>query len=445
MYLPFGSSTLVRLLQLPLSLPNSAQPAPNCVVPDERLREHHLNLGNLSPYQDAPTVPRVSVDLPDDCTVDQVILLHRHGSRGPVMEEDYIGQLVDTLGKARDSIQAADLPPYLEFLREGQGYESQAVPEELTVVGRKELFDHGVGFALRYPTFSTDEVVSTTVPRVIDSAHFFSQGFFGREAEDITYLTTADFEDPVSWLVPWESCSKPPYAGPARAAQDWAERYIPHIAKRLNKLVPGVGFSFNTTQGALYACPYDLAARNWSPWCNVFKAHELKGLEYQLDLFFDGFSGHASRGDPGPLIGAFYIKKLIQRLTDAREDAKPLYLDFGHDFTILLALSTLGLNKDAVPLSPDGPPVHRKFRTSYQTPFAASMVWEKFTCKKSFTGPQVRLVLNGATLPLSICEQSRKDRRYGTCSLDEFVRANEYSLNVEYKSEIWNATCGVPH
>lgn len=63
----------------------------------------------------------------------------------------------------------------------------------------------------------------------------------------------------------------------------------------------------------------------------------------------------------------------------------------------------------------------------------------------SFTGPQVRLMLNGATLPLSICEQSRKDRKYGTCSLDEFVRANEYSLNVEYKSEIWNATCGVPH
>lgn len=231
------------------------------------------------------------------------------------MEEDYIGQLVDALEEARDSIQSADLPPYLEFLREG--YESQLVPEELTVVGRKELFDHGVGFvclrpnqecihdlqthrfALRYPTFSTDEVVSTTVPRVIDSAHFFSQGFFGREAEDITYLTTADFEDPVSWLVPWESCPKVPYAGPAQvsiilwlvcpavlltmvyvqAAREWAERYTPHIAKRLNKLVPGVGFSFNVTQGALYACPYDLAARNWSPWCNVFKAHELKGLE----------------------------------------------------------------------------------------------------------------------------------------------------------------------
>jgi acid phosphatase len=62
----------------------------------------------------------------------------------------------------------------------------------------------------------------------------------------------------------------------------------------------------------------------------------------------------------------------------------------------------------------------------------------------SFEGPQVRLVLNGATFPLSICEQSEEDREYGTCSLDEFVRANNYSMSVEYKSEIWNATCGVP-
>lgn len=59
----------------------------------------------------------------------------------------------------------------------------------------------------------------------------------------------------------------------------------------------------------------------------------------------------------------------------------------------------------------------------------------------SFDGPQVRLMLNKATFPLSICERSRKDRKYGTCSLDEFVRANEYSLNVEYQSEIWDATC----
>ena len=241
--------------------------------------------------------------------------LHRHGSRGPVFEQDDILKLVDTLDKARDIIQAAHLPPYLEFLKEG--YKYQLVPEELTIVGRKELFEHGIEFvhlcpnqgcmhdlqicrfALRYPTFSTDDVVSTTVQRVIDSARFFSQGLFGRGADDIDYWTTDDFEDPVSWLVPWESCPKLSFIEAQQVnfivrlicpvallmvvyvqeAQKWTARYIPPIVKRLNKLVPGVGFSPDDIHGALYACPYDHAAGNRSPWCNVFKSHELRGLE----------------------------------------------------------------------------------------------------------------------------------------------------------------------
>ncbi|KAF8435759.1 phosphoglycerate mutase-like protein [Boletus edulis BED1] len=443
MYLP--PESLLRLLQLPLSLLNSDQPTPHPEVSDGKHHGHKNlnNLGNLSPYHDASTVHGASADLPEDCTIDQVILLHRHGSRGPTGEQDHILELANTLEKAWDIIQSSDLPPYLKFLK--QGYKYDLVPEELTIVGRKELFDHGVEFSFRYPTFSTKEVVSTNVQRVIDSAHFFSQGFFGRGAENVTFLTTDNFTDPVSWLVPWESCPKLSYVEPYEAAQKWAKEYIPPIVERLNGLIPGVGFFLNATRGALYGCPYDLAARGKSPWCGVFTARELRGLEYELDLFLDGYSGHASKGDPGPLVGAFYIKKLIERLTS--KDAEPLYLDFAHDITILFALSTLDLNKDAVPLSPfvDHPPAHRKFRSSNQTPFAAEMVWEKFTCKQSFEGPQVRLVLNGVTFPLSICQKCGKDKKYGTCSLNEFVRANEYSRNVEYHSQIWNATCELDH
>lgn len=86
--------------------------------------------------------------------------------------------------------------------------------------------------------------------------------------------------------------------------------------------------------------------------------------------------------------------------TNATSDAKSLYLEFGHDTSILLPLSTMGLNKsvpsrvevnrltlcrdrDALPLNPRHMTAHRRFRTSQQTPFAATMVWEKFTCKKS--------------------------------------------------------------
>lgn len=141
-------------------------------------------------------------------------------------------------------------------------------------------------------------MVSTTTQRVIDSSHFFSQGFFGIEAKDIIYSTTADFDDPVPWLAPWERCPKLSYVegnevnfmwsvcqavllmvAYVQAARQWAERYTQPIIKRLDKLIPDVGFSVDDVRGALYACPYDLAARNKSPWCNVFTARELRGLE----------------------------------------------------------------------------------------------------------------------------------------------------------------------
>ena len=90
MHLPLGS-TLLRLLQLPLPLSNPDQPTlhSESVVPDEHFVDHHghkdlNNLGNLSPYHDAPIVRGVSADLPNDCTVDQVILVSSQPSNGAV-------------------------------------------------------------------------------------------------------------------------------------------------------------------------------------------------------------------------------------------------------------------------------------------------------------------------------------------------------------------------
>ena len=41
--------------------------------------------------------------------------------------------------------------------------------------------------------------------------------------------------------------------------------------------------------------------------------------------------------------------------------------------------------RDTPTLPEYGPvPAHRKWRTSYQVPFAAMMTWEKFTCTSSY-------------------------------------------------------------
>ena len=66
MYLPF-----LHLFQLPL-------PPEQPLAPNGQSGSRHTdsrNLATLSPYRDAPNMPGVSVNLPDDCTVDQVILV----------------------------------------------------------------------------------------------------------------------------------------------------------------------------------------------------------------------------------------------------------------------------------------------------------------------------------------------------------------------------------
>ena len=136
-----------------------------------------------------------------------------------------------------------------------------------------------------------------------------------------------------------------------------------------------------------------------------------------------------------------YVLIRHHSFTNSTGDAKPLYLEFGHDTTIDMALTGLGLAKDTPKLSARGPVrSNRKFRTSYQVPFAAQMLWEKFSCTSSFDGPQVRLVLNDAPLPLATCKHVSK--KYGSCALDDFVASYKDSIEHAWGDARWNATCG---
>ncbi|KAG2368256.1 histidine phosphatase superfamily [Suillus spraguei] len=402
-------------------------------------------LGHLTPYHVAPASHKVEAELPVDCSVDRVMLLHRHGSRGPdstTEEMNQINSLVQTLKNNHNALQSAHLPKNLRFLQTGNGYESHLHLDNLTIIGRQQLFDHGVEFGVEYPNFTTETLLSSTSPRVIDSMYLFAQGRFGREVEDKDLLTV---DGPVSWITPWTSCPDLDWAYAYKLANDWSTLYLPKITERLNDLLPsGVFLTDDNTHGALYACAYDLAAGYESPWCDVFHADELADFEYEMDLIMVASVGYLVPNDAGRIMGSVFVNELINRFSNTSREAQSLYLEFGHDVTIMAAMAAMDLNKDEPPLSSEEVRQHRRFRTSYQTPFAAQMIWERFTCKESFDGPHIRLVLNEETYPLQTCAKTRHDRRFGTCSLDAFIRANQFSTNIKFNDSTWQAACGVP-
>lgn len=312
-----------------------------------------------------------------------------------------------------------------------------------------------------------DSILAGFQDRVIESAQWFAQGYFGRSwaatLNATEFSTIAENSSTPSWITPMNTCKNWQYAygnnvraitiykytrshadrcfGNSQATIEWGTIYLPPIAKRLNKLLPGVNLTNDNVHGALYACAYDLAAHGVSPWCDAFTKSEIEDFEYELDLLMDGAFGYNLPTPMGPVLGGLLVKQVVDRFTNSTGDAKAVYLEFGHDTTIDLALTALGLAKDSPALSAKGPvPHNRKFRTTRQVPFAAQMVWEKFSCTKSFQGPQVRLVLNEAPLPLVGCK--KVDKHYGSCSLDDFVAANADSAQHSWGDARWNATCG---
>ncbi|KAI0784218.1 phosphoglycerate mutase-like protein [Abortiporus biennis] len=401
------------------------------------------HLGNLSPYQKAPVPNGIKEELPGDCKVEQVMLMHRHGSRFPLASElPFITNLVSKLSNHSSTIQKLKLEPELEFLK--SGYVSTLGHDDLTGPGRKQLFDHGVAFRLNYPDLQATSILAGLQDRVVESAQWFAEGYFGRSWSGLNstvFSTIPEDSATPSWITPSNTCKGWQYAFGNNLTIEWGTLYIPPITKRLNKLLPGVNLTNDDIHGALYACAYDLAAHGVSPWCNAFEQSEILDFEYELDLLMVGAFGYDLPGKMGPVLGALFVDKLIQRFTDTSSSAQQLYLEFGHDTTIDFALTALGFAKDTPLLSAKGPVrANRKWRTSTQVPFAAQMVWEKFTCSSSFKGPQIRLLLNESPFPLSTCK--KMDRKLGSCALNDFVEVNKASTSISWGDSTWNSTCG---
>lgn len=434
----FGSHSSTNMLLSALILAPSFSLAS---VPSSWVLDH---LGNLSPYKKAPVPSGVQEALPADCKVDQVFYMGRHGSRYPLAGElVFIQGLSAKLAAASASIQKAKLPSELAFLK--SGYNTTLGHDDLTAPGRRQLFDHGTDFKLKYPQLAINELFVGGQDRVEESAQWFREGYFGRNWANIsTFTIIPEDSKTISFITPSFTCPQWQYAYGNNLTVTWGTHYLPPITKRLNKLIPGANLTDADSHGALYACAYDTAAYGIdnSPWCGVFSQSELLDFEYELDLLMVGAFGYGLPNDMGAVLGSTIVNKIIEVFTNSSSSL----ISFGHDTTADFALTALGLAKDSPALSPNvsTPKSNRLWRTTNQVPFGTQMIFEKFSCSSSAQGPQIRLVLNDAPFPLPSCAKTSLDRKLGACSLDAFVKANAASTAITWGDAKWNSTCGNP-
>lgn len=141
--------------------------------------------GGRGPYLDRDSVG-IDRDTPAGCSVDQVIMIKRHGERYPAKYE--AKPILDALQKVRKATITSDSGD-LAFVRNWEYYVPDDCYEVETTTGSHagllDAYNHGKEYRERYGDLWDGENVlplfASDLHRVIDTARHFGEGFFGTE------------------------------------------------------------------------------------------------------------------------------------------------------------------------------------------------------------------------------------------------------------------------
>ncbi|WFD34126.1 hypothetical protein MCUN1_000961 [Malassezia cuniculi] len=401
------------------------------------------NVGAQSPYHPADDLfPETNkyLPVPDQCTIKQVHIVHRHGARNPTKLYEKppgsFGQKVANLSKAGK----LDVSGQLSFLKSWNYSLGQAV---LTHQGAQELFDSGVrayfDYAKLLEKYESKPVIRTTSQsRMIDSARYWTLGFFGWDAADKVNLEVlAEYDYQNNTLQPKQSCpnaDNDDFQLGDKLVEQWQDIYLEAPRKRLQQYFHGAELTKDDISSMMIMCPYETVVLGYSQFCNLFTKEEWENLEYELDMDKQGSNGFMA--PTGRAQGIGYVTEFLSRVQHRKFDGpqssqnrtidqqdqyfplhQPLYADFTHDTVMIGILTAFNFTQFADWMDPTKPDPNRRFRTSRLTPFAARFFFEVLECDGT---DYIRVKVNEALLPLD-AGQGCEGRADGLCKLDDFV------------------------
>ncbi|KAL8732074.1 MAG: hypothetical protein Q9166_003028 [cf. Caloplaca sp. 2 TL-2023] len=373
----------------------------------------HL-MGQLSPYFPNPDgFGTQEMPLPPGARIEQLHMLHRHGSRYPTT-----GAGAQEFGAAlARQIQAGTAGNFTGALSFLNSWAYRLGAEILLPVGRQELFDSGVlhyyDYGHLYNTSTKIIARTTTQDRMLKSAEYFMAGFFGLEwTNNATLELIIEEQGFNNSLAGYCRCNNFNLAvneGGTNASEIWEDIYLQNAMKRLQALSPDFKFNVSDVYNMQTLCPYETVALGYSAFCDLFTYEEWQGFEYSIDLSFAG--NNYFQSPTGRAVGIGYVQEILARLqhrvlTTTGTQAnitldnntrtfplnQTLYFDFSHDANIAAILTAFGLTHE-------GP------ATTY-----------------------IHFIINQRTLPLGASFPACGDRTDGWCELQTFLQVQDSSL-----------------
>lgn len=163
--------------------------------------------------------------------------------------------------------------------------------------------------------------------RVIDTAKYFSAGFFGIDWASLADLKVIPETDDLgaNTLTPGKTClnfannvDDQGHDYGAKMLFEWRAKYLPPIMERLAKQNPEAHFTESELYSMQELCGFETIAQGTSDWCSVFTKKEWNDFEYARDLLHYYKSGP---GNPfGPTMGWLWLNATANLLKEGSSD-----------------------------------------------------------------------------------------------------------------------------
>ncbi|EEB08895.1 thiamine-repressible acid phosphatase pho4 [Schizosaccharomyces japonicus yFS275] len=409
------------------------------------------HLGSRSVYHE-PKFVGMDNSFPEGCSIKQLHILQRHGSRNP--EGGSGTGMAGGIDALQNRLLNGSIPvdysipenPFA-FLKDWEPVIKVEDADALSSSGRVQLFDMGRQVYEHYSELFQDDLKYTVncaaQDRVVESANWYLMGMFGREyanRTNVLYMAeddSAGFNSLSSYYAcPTYETSSPDPEIVEKVHDTWRGIFLKAPRERLSGFLKGYNLTDKDVRNLFSICQYEIALKDESEFCNLFTPTDVLNFEYDNDLDFAYWGGPAASYE-GKILGAAYVNSVAEQMRKLAngtltEDDQQVFYGFTHDAQIIPVENALGFFPDinANGLPADRNPFFYSQKTSDFVPFAGNLLTEVFQC--SDNKYYVRHLVNQQVFPLTDCGFGPSGSSDGLCELEAYlsssVRSN-YTLN----------------
>ncbi|CAR64370.1 histidine phosphatase family protein [Kluyveromyces lactis] len=368
-------------------------------------------LNGQGPHYDYPQSFGIPVEVPDQCTVEHVQMLARHGERYPTASKGKLmialwDKLKEFQGQYNDPLEVFN--DYEFFVSNTKYFDqltnSTDVDPSNPYAGAKTAQHLGKYIAYNYGDLFSDSnpVFTSSSGRVHQTAKYVVSSL--EEELDIQLDLQIIQENETSGansLTPADSCMT--YNGDL--GDEYFENatlpYLTDIKNRWMKKNSNLNLTLEHDDIELLVdwCAFETNVKGSSAVCDLFERNDLVAYSYYANV-----NNFYRRGAGNPMsnpIGSVLVNASYNLLTQADELDNKVWLSFSHDTDIQQFISALGLIDNGVTeYSLDQVDFQNIQQLSWVTPMGGRIFTEKLKCGNA---SYVRYIINDVIIPVPGC------------------------------------------